>query len=177
VGIEASIGTWGFSVQHLGRSQPAIAAGVGVSLYWLGLTAGRFCFGGLLARLGVIRLLACSLALLLAALIGWTHGAEPLVALPLMGAGLAAVFPATILLIPRRLPGHLVPGAIGFATSAGSVGAVVLPSSLGWIAAAIGLAALPALLLPLALGLAGLCGLVLKAPGSPSAPSLAPRHG
>ncbi len=174
VGIEASIGTWAFSVQHLGRSQPAVTAGIGVSLYWLGLTIGRFCFAGLMARLGVIRLIACSLALLLAAQIGWSHGAMPMVVLPLMGFALAAIFPATILLIPQRLPAHLVPAAVGFGTSAGSAGAVVLPSSLGWIAAGIGLPAVPALLVPQALGLAVLYGLVLKASDPRPTSSLSP---
>lgn len=177
VGIEASIGTWAFSVQHLGRSQPAVAAGIGVSLYWLGLTIGRFCFAGLVARLGGIRWIACSLGLLLAAQIGWSHGAVPLVALPLMGFALAAIFPATILLIPQRLPAHLVPAAVGFGTSAASAGAVLLPASLGWIAAAIGLPALPGLLVPAVLGLAVLYGLLLQAP-EPATNSLPlPRHG
>lgn len=165
VGIEASIGTWSFSVQHLGRSQSAVAAGIGVSLFWLGLTVGRFCFGGLVERLGVIRWISCSLALLLAAQIVWSHGAAPWVALPLAGVGLAGIFPATILLIPRRLPSRLVPAAVGLATSAASAGAVVVPSSLGWIAAEMGLAAVPALLIPAVLGLAGLHVLLL------------PRHG
>ncbi len=165
VGIEASIGTWGFSVQHLGRSQSAELAGIGVSLYWLGLTVGRFGFGALVGRLGVIRWISGSLALLLVAQIGWTHGAAPWVALSLAGFGLAGIFPATILLIPRRLPVALVPAAVGLATSAASAGAVVVPTSLGWIAAEMGLAAVPALLIPVVLGLAGLHVLLL------------PRHG
>ncbi len=165
VGLEASIGTWAFSVQHLGRSQSAVAAGIGVSLYWLGLTLGRFGFGGLVGRLGVIRWIACSLALLLAALIGWSGGAAPWLALPLAGFGLAGIFPATILLIARRLPVALVPAAIGLATSAASAGAVAVPTSLGWMAAAMGLAAVPALLIPVGLALAGLHVLLL------------PRHG
>lgn len=177
VGIEASIGTWAFSVQHLGRSQPAVAAGIGISLYWLGLSVGRFGFGGLVARLGVIRLIACSLGLLLAAQIGWFQGAMPLVSLPLMGFALAAIVPATILLIPQRLPAHLVPAAVGVSTSAASAGAVVLPASLGWIAAGLGLPALPGLLVPVVLGLAVLFGLLLQAP-VPAANSLPlPRHG
>lgn len=165
VGLEASIGTWAFSVQHLGRSQPAVAAGIGVSLYWLGLTLGRFGFGGLVGRLGVIRWISGSLALLLAALIGWSGGAAPWVALPLAGFGLAGIFPATILLIPRRLPVPLVPAAVGLATSTASAGAVAVPTSLGWIAADMGLAAVPALLIPVGLALAGLHVLLL------------PRHG
>jgi fucose permease len=165
VGLEASIGTWGFSVQHLGHSQSAMAAGIGVSLYWLGLTLGRFSFGGLARRLGVIRWIACSLALLLAALIGWSHGATPWLALSLAGFGLAGIFPATILLIPRRLPVALVPAAVGLATSAASAGAVVVPTSLGWIAAEMGLAAVPTLLIPVGLALASLHVILL------------PRHG
>ncbi|MCP9835645.1 MULTISPECIES: hypothetical protein [unclassified Cyanobium] len=32
------------------RSQSAVAAGIGGRLYWLGLTVGRFGFGGLIPR-------------------------------------------------------------------------------------------------------------------------------
>jgi fucose permease len=164
VGIEASIGTWAFSVQHLARSESTVSAGLGVSLYWVGLTAGRFCFGALVERTGVVRLTAGSLALALAAQIGWLQGIEPRFTLPLMGFALAAIYPATILLIPHRLPDRLVPAAIGVATAAGSFGSVVVPASLGWIAAGIGLSAVPSLLVALVLGLAGLYGLVLSAP-------------
>lgn len=167
VGIEASIGTWAFSVQHLARSESTVSAGLGVSLYWLGLTAGRFSFGALVERTGVVRLTAGSLALALAAQIGWLQGIEPRITLPLTGFALAAIYPATILLIPQRLPGRLVPAAIGVATAAGSVGSVVLPSSLGWIAAGIGLSVVPFLLVALVLVLAGLYGLVLCAPQPP----------
>jgi len=177
VGIEASIGTWGYSVQHLGRSQSALAAGIGLSLFWFGLTLGRFCFGGLVVRLGVIRWVSCSITLLLAAQVGWSHGIEPWVVLPLAGFGLAGIYPATILLIPRRLPGPLVPVAVGFATSAASAGAVALPTSLGWIAAEMGLAAVPVLLVPVVLGLAGVHGLLLQAPEPATNSSPLPRHG
>ncbi len=168
VGLEASIGTWAYSVENVGRAQPAMAAGLGVSLYWFGLTVGRFCFGGLVAQLGVIRSICGSLALLLAAQIGWTHGVEPLVALPVLGFALAGMYPATILLIPRRLPASLVPAAVGIATSAASLGSVALPSSLGWIAADLGLAAVPALLLPPLLALAALYGLFLRTTAFPT---------
>lgn len=163
VGIEASIGTWAFSVQHLARSQSTVSAGIGVSLYWLGLTVGRFCFGPLVERAGVVRLTLGSLALVLAAQIGWLQGIEPRITLPLTGFALAAIYPATILLISQRLPGRLVPTAIGIATGAGSFGSVLLPSALGWIAAGIGLPVVPFLLVALVLGLAGLYGLVLSA--------------
>ncbi len=160
VGLEACIGTWAFSVQHLARAQPALVAGLGVSLYWLGLSAGRFGFGRLVVQLGLPGLAAASLALLLLAQIAWALGIAPGLSLPLAGLALAGIFPATILLLPRRLPDPLVPTAVGLATSAASAGSLLLPSALGWLAGDFGFALLPALLVPLVLGLAGLWALL-----------------
>jgi fucose permease len=55
--------------------------------------------------------------------------------------------------MPRRVPEAIVPAAIGFLTSVGSVGAVSIPTAMGWIAGRLGLEVIPILMLPLAIGM------------------------
>ena len=74
--------------------------------------------------------------------------------LPLIGFAMAAIFPTTIWLMPKRVPASLVPAAIGFVTSFSSVGAALIPTAIGWIAARFGLESIPVSILLLALGLA-----------------------
>lgn len=95
-------------------------------------------------------------------LLGWWQLPNSLVSLPLIGFGLAAIFPTIIWLIPKRLPEVLVPAAVGFATSAASVGAALILAGVGWVASGAGLAVVPLLMLPLAIAMAGLHGLLVR---------------
>lgn len=55
-----------------------------------------------------------------------------------------------------------MPTAIGVLTSAGSLGAASIPTSVGWIADRVGLEVIPLLLLGLAIVLSGLHYLLLR---------------
>ncbi|TVQ22586.1 MAG: MFS transporter [Leptolyngbya sp. DLM2.Bin15] len=156
IGIEAGLGNWAYTVQVLARSTPELVAGYSISAYWLGLTLGRFLLGYFLTWLGAVRTLSVSLLTLLLGLMAWWQLPEQWLSLPLIGFALAPIFPATIWLIPKRLPAALVPAAIGFTTSAASFGAALIPTGIGWIADWAGLAVIPALLLPLAIAMVGL---------------------
>jgi fucose permease len=149
VGTEASLGSWAYTVQTVGRSTPIAVAGYSVTAYWLGLTIGRLTMGQLMRHLGAIRLIDGSLALLTAGLLVWWLFPNQLWSLPLTGFALAAIFPTTIWLTPRRVPAAIVPAAIGFLTSVGSIGAVSIPTTMGWIADRFGLNILPMVMLPL----------------------------
>lgn len=162
VGIEASVSHWAYSVQVMARATPPLLAGYGVSAYWLGLTTGRFLLSYGLRVLGAIRTLTLSLGLLMVGLLGWWQWPQTLVSLPLIGLGLAAIFPTIIWLMPKRLPEVLVPAAVSFATSAASVGAALIPAGVGWVASGAGLEVVPVLMLPLAIALAGLHGLLVR---------------
>jgi fucose permease len=151
VGTEASIGNWAYSVQSIARKTPELIAGYSVSAYWLGLTVGRFSLGYFLQRLGAIRTISLSLTLLMIGLVAWWLLPDQLLSLPLIGFALAAIFPATIWLIPKRVPDALVPAAVGFATSTASFGAALVPTGLGWFASWAGLEVIPMLMLPLAI--------------------------
>ncbi|GAB4368150.1 MAG: MFS transporter [Elainellaceae cyanobacterium] len=150
VGTEVSIGNWAYTVQSVARGMPELAAGYGVSAYWMGLTFGRFILGYGLKRLGAVRAIDLSLILLSTGLLMWWWFPQLWLTLPLLGFSLAAIFPSTIWLIPHRLPGAIVPAAVGFVTSVASLGAATVPSIVGWIANEAGLEIIPPLMLPLA---------------------------
>lgn len=161
VGTEASIGNWAYTVQSVARDTPELIAGYSISAYWLGLTLGRFSLGYFLQRLGAVRTISMSLSLVLVGLLAWWQLPDQWISLPLIGFGLAAIFPATIWLIPQRLPDHLVPAGVSFATSTASLGAAMIPTGAGWIASWTTLEVIPMLMLPLALLMVGLhCWLV-----------------
>lgn len=156
VGTEASIGNWAYTVQSVARQTPPLIAGYSVSAYWTGLTIGRFSLSYFLKQLGAVRTISLSLSLLIISLTAWWLLPDQLISLPLMGFALAAIFPATIWLIPQRIPEALVPAAVGFATSTASLGAAIVPTGVGWLANQAGLNIIPALMLPLAVVMIGL---------------------
>jgi len=71
-----------------------------------------------------------SLALLTSGLITWWLLPGQMLSLPLIGFALAAIFPATIWLMPQRVPATVVPAAIGFMTSVW-FGAATIPTVVG----------------------------------------------
>ena len=149
VGTEASVGNWAYSV-HVSRGTPELVAGYSVSAYWLGLTIGRLSMGLMVEYLGAVRTVDFSLALLTSGLIAWWLLPDQLLSLPVIGFALAAIFPATIWLMPQRVPATVVPAAIGFMTSVASLGAATIPTVVGLCAARAGLERVPALMVPMA---------------------------
>lgn len=150
VGIEASLGNWAYTVQNVSRGIPAWIAGYSVSGYWLGMTIGRLGMGQVVKYLGIVHTLDLSLALLVASLLAWALLPGLWLSLPLIGLALAVIYPATIWLMPQRVPTTIVPAAIGFLSSIGSLGAATIPTAIGWIADKIGLEVIPGLLVILA---------------------------
>ncbi|MBD2022001.1 MFS transporter [Leptolyngbya sp. FACHB-36] len=150
VGTEASMGNWAYSVQAIGRGTPTTIAGYSISAYWLGLTVSRLVTGQVVRRLGAIRTLNIATLLLLVSLVIWWQSPNPLLSLPLVGVALGPIFPLTIWLMPQRVPAAIVPAAIGFVTSVGSLGAASIPTAIGWIATRFSLGVIPLTLLPLA---------------------------
>jgi fucose permease len=161
VGTEASVGNWAYTVQSVARQTPELVAGYSVSAYWMGLTIGRFSLSYWLKWFGAVRTISLSLSLLMLSLLAWWLLPNLWISLPLIGFALAAIFPATIWLIPQRVPESLVPAAVGFATSTASFGAAIVPTGVGWLANWAGLNIIPMLMLPPAIVMIGVhCWLV-----------------
>ncbi|MDQ6691621.1 MAG: MFS transporter, partial [Candidatus Dormibacteraeota bacterium] len=133
-GVETAAGQWSFTVLTERRGVPAAVAGILVSLYWAGLTAGRVA-GGAAARAVRPGLLiqGGSFLAVLAAVLFWWHPIPwiGLAALPLLGLGLAPIFPGLMTLTPERVGPAQAASAIGYQAAVAGLGATVIPASVG----------------------------------------------
>ncbi len=148
VGVEVTVGNWGYSflTQHTG--QTALVAGWVVSGYWLGLTVGRFLVGAIASRFGVgipVMMYAMVVGVCLSALFIWVVSSGVLVSVGLlfMGLFLGPIFPTVIAVLPQLTPLSLVPTAIGLLVGVSVVGGSVLPWGAGTLAQHLGLGSLP----------------------------------
>jgi len=161
VGIEISVGNWGFSFLTEERQQGVLLAGWVISGYWLGLTLGRFLLNGLAERVGVgvVGLMAgCLAGIGASALLIWLvpSGSAASLGLFLLGFFLGPVYPTTIAVVPRLAPARLVATAIGILVGVSVAGGAVFPWLVGAAAQRVGVWAL----FPFTIGLAAALGLV-----------------
>jgi fucose permease len=141
-GVELGIGQWAFPLLVSSRGLGTIEAGAAVSLYFAGLTVGRFVFGGVVAAIGVERLLQlCLIASLIGLGLLWTAMPPPvaLATLALLGVVLAPVFPALVTLTPDHFGAAHTANAVGFQVAASVLGGAGLPALMGVLAQAFGL--------------------------------------
>ncbi len=135
VGIEVSLGNWGYSFLLRDRHEGALLAGWIVSGYWLGLTLGRFLLQNIADRLSIGTkglMYICIIAVGVGLLLIWFFPNEILtiVAFFLIGFSLGPIYPLTVAIIPKLVPAHLGPSAIGVLVSISIVGLAICP----WIA-------------------------------------------
>jgi fucose permease len=138
VGIESSMGNWGFSYLIQDRRQGALLAGYTVSGYWLGLTLGRFLISPVAARVkatAVGTMYACMIGVVAAAALTWLlpTTAAASTGFVLLGFFLGPIFPTMMATTPQLITAALVPTAIGVMNG----GAVIGSSALPWLAGAI----------------------------------------
>jgi fucose permease len=161
VGLESSVGNWGFSFLTEDRGQGLLAAGWIVSAYWLGLTVGRFILGALAERagVGIVALsVACIGGVIVSTLLVWvipTAGVAT-VGLVALGFFLGPLFPTIIAVMPRLVPADLVATAIGVLVAMSVVGGAAFTWLVGASAQRVGLWVLLPIMLALGGALAGL---------------------
>ena len=133
VGTEVSLGVWSFSFLLQERHGQILFSGWIVSGYWIGLTLGRLLLGKVGQRIGNKRLIeACLSGVVVGMLLMWLVPQLTVAAFALFitGFSLGPIFPTTIALMSDTLPSRILPSAIGFLASFGSMGGALLP----WIA-------------------------------------------
>lgn len=164
-GLEVAIGQWSFTVLTESRNIRPGIAGIWVTIYWASILAGRVVFGFLVDRIGIDRLIRCSIftAVAATALFAWNpHSATMPLALGLAGLGLAVIFPCLMTRTPQRLGTETAAHAIGFQVGAAMLGAAALPSMTGFIARFEGLDRVAPTLLAMAVALLLLHEAVLR---------------
>jgi fucose permease len=160
VGIEVTVGNWGFSLLTQQRGAGTVLAGLVVSGYWFGLTLGRFLINAATSRagIGVVGMMFTCLAGLTVAttLTWWVHDAVVgAIGFALIGFFLGPLFPTTIAVQPRLVPSQLVPTAVGLLVGASVIGGAGLPWLAGALAQELGLGSLLPYTLILSLVLVG----------------------
>ncbi len=142
VGTEVSMGNWSYSFLTEQRQSLPLLAGWMVSGYWLGLSLGRLVMGHIGARIGNQRLIQlCLVGVVIGLLLLWLAPWQIASALGLCltGFSLGPIFPTTIALMPTLVPQRMVPTAIGFLASLGSMGGALFPWLAGNLAQYLGL--------------------------------------
>src|SRR5579863_6265451 len=142
VGTEVSLGSWSYSFLTEERGGAPLLMGWAVSGYWLGLTLGRLTLARVALNLGEKRLIQlCIAGVIGGVLLIWLvplNGVSA-IGLCLTGYCLGPIFPTTIALMSKLVPARILPSAIGFLASLGSMGAALFPWLAGNFAQALGL--------------------------------------
>lgn len=172
-GIEAGAGLWAYSLLVEARGLAPAHAGACVSAYWASFAAARIAAGIVVQRLGVATVLyAAAAGIPAAAALLWaapTPGTGAL-ALVLLGATCAPVYPALMATTPARVGDAHTAGAVGLQVAGATLGQQLLPAVLGVLAARHGLEAVCPALVAVALALG--VGIVVRdrvPPGDPAA--------
>jgi fucose permease len=156
VGLEQSVGNWGYSLLVGTRGLSPLVAGYAASGFWLGLTAGRFLIGPIAARTGrtgAELTFACLGGVAAMTMMIWLvpTTVTAFCGLVLLGAFLGPVFPTTMALAPTWTRTRLVPTAIGIVNGFSVVGGALIPWLAGAFAQGLGIWTLLPLCLVLAL--------------------------
>ncbi|MEV0128640.1 MFS transporter [Dactylosporangium sp. NPDC050688] len=155
VGLEISVGNWGFSFLVGERGQGDLVAGYTISGYWLGLTLGRFVLSPLAARLGwtATRLtFACLAGVTFATALLWAAPVTvvAVAAFALLGFFLGPIFPTTMAVAPSFAGDRLAPTTIGLLNGVSVIGGALFPFLAGVIADRAGIWTLPPFVVVLA---------------------------
>lgn len=142
VGTEVSLGSWSYTFLTEERHLPTLFSGWAVSGYWFGLTIGRLTLARLAERGGGKRLIqGCLAGVAVGVAFIWFAPNEGVAAAGLWIAGfsLGPIFPTTIAIMSTLVSARLLPSAIGFLASLGSMGAALFPWLAGNLAQQFGL--------------------------------------
>ncbi|MDL2327084.1 MFS transporter [Ruminococcaceae bacterium OttesenSCG-928-A11] len=147
--VEYAIGLWGasFLVDIRGFTEPNAANAL--SLFYIGIAAGRFLAGIISAKISSKTLIRLSILVVTAAallLLVPMGGVLPPAALLLLGLGCAPIFPTMIHETPNRFGAAYSQKIIGWQMASAYLGSTLVPPVTGFIAARTGLGILPVLL-------------------------------
>ncbi|MEU3167195.1 MFS transporter [Streptosporangium sp. NPDC006930] len=139
VGLEISVGNWGFTFLVEEHAQTGLTAGYISSGYWLGLTLGRFLISPVATRMGLTAVgmtYACLVGVTASTVLTWVAPGVVVATAGflLLGFFLGPIFPTAMAVVPTLTTARLVPTAIGIMNGVSVIGGAALP----WLTGAIG---------------------------------------
>jgi fucose permease len=144
--VELTAGLWGASYLVAARGIKAETAAQWISLFYGGITAGRFLSGFLSMKLSNRNMTRLGLALTAAGVAGLIPplgNAVLLGAFFLMGLGCAPVFPSLIHETPNSFGAEHSQTVIGLQMASAYLGNMLMPPLFGWLAARAGFGLFP----------------------------------
>ncbi|KAI8884426.1 MFS general substrate transporter [Backusella circina FSU 941] len=146
VGVEVTLGGWGYTFLTEGRHGDHIAMEKVVSGFWAGLASGRLLLGYLAGRFGEKLMITLFTVLVLFGLIAMITSSDIVLNSTVFisfGLLLGPLFPVTVSLASKVLPRSYHATSIGFIAALGSGGAALFPFITGQIAGKFGIISMP----------------------------------
>jgi fucose permease len=146
-GLEMTAGLWASSYLVLHHGMDAIVAARWASLFYLGITAGRFLNGFVADRTGNRTMIRVGLAViavgLAAVMLPVASGWPALIGLVLVGLGCAPIYPSIIHETPRSFGAENSQAIIGIQMASAYTGSTLIPPLFGALAGAVSIALFP----------------------------------
>lgn len=149
-GIEASLGTWAYTILTESRGVDTALAGIFVGSYWASFTIGRILAGFFTKQIGMSSLIQLSLVIAFAGSVLLILNPFPLSSLfgvAIIGFAIAPIFPGLVSLTADRVTTRYAANTIGMQISAAGVGLAVMPTLNGIVAQRTSLEIIPYMIL------------------------------
>ncbi|KAI8097422.1 major facilitator superfamily domain-containing protein [Halteromyces radiatus] len=154
VGLEVTLGGWGYTYLIEGKHGDVIQMGRVLSLYWAAMAIGRILLGYLSGRYGERSSINVFTLLTLIGIVNiWQVDDLRIDATVyvIIGFLLGPMFPTAISVASKSIPKEMIPTSIGFIAGVGASGAAFLPFITGQIAGHYGMLCLPIVCLVMAI--------------------------
>lgn len=152
--LELTTGLWGSSYMVAVRGIPAETAAKWISLFYLGITAGRFFSGFLTLRFSddaMVRLGECTAIVGILLILLPLHNLFLCLGLILTGLGCAPIYPSLLHATPQRFGKSLSQSLMGTQMAISYLGSTTMPPVSGFLSEKISMGLYPVLLLVFAL--------------------------
>ena len=135
--LEITTGMWASSYMVLGKGMSLETAAKWASLFYLGITGGRFISGFVTIKLGDRRMVALGQAIIVLGVISLLlpfGNASALAGLILIGLGCAPIFPSLLHETPENFGADLSQSIMGMQMACAYIGAALMPPLFGLLA-------------------------------------------
>lgn len=149
-GIEASLGTWAYTILTESRGVDPALAGIFVGSYWASFTLGRIFAGFFTKHITMSSLIELALLFAFIGCILLTINPSPLsslIGVAIIGFAIAPIFPGLVSLTAERVTTKYAANTIGMQISASGLGLAIMPTLNGIIAQRTSLEIIPYMIL------------------------------